>query len=276
MKWIGAAVAAACLAIAAAPAGAATANGCPSVGTNWAGTGPFAVTSQQSGVGHTIYRPSALGTLGCTTHPVILWGNGTGTTPTTYDALLRHWASHGFIVAAANTRNPYSGQEMVAGLDYLAAQNQTSGSAFFGKVDTAHVAAAGHSQGGGGAINAGGDPRVGVTVPIEPSPYASIPGLHGPMFILAGQYDTVVPSPVVKNMFNQAGHVVAIYGNLEGASHITPAGDGGGFRGPVTAWLRFELMGDSDARPLFFGPACGYCASQLWTEFVRNAKALAV
>src|SRR2546423_3878098 len=189
IRWVGAALAAVILAVGAAPAGAATADGCPSVNGNWASSGPFAVTTQQSGAGHTIYRPSSLGTLGCTTHPVILWGNGTGATPSFYDALLRHWASHGFIVAAANTGMAYSGKEMVAGLDYLAAQNQKPGSVFLGRVDTAHVAAAGHSQGGGGAINAGGDPRRGGTLPVEPRLGAapSIDALHRPTFLLGGR-----------------------------------------------------------------------------------------
>src|SRR4051794_17133954 len=271
-RWIAAALAVLCMATGAAPAAAATADGCPSVAGNWAAPGPFAVSVGPGGNDTTIYRPAQLGTLGCTTHPVILWGNGTGTTPSTYDALLRHWASHGFIVAAANTTQPYSGKEMLGGLDWLTAQNQTAGSPFAGKVDTAHVAAAGHSQGGGGAINAGGDPRVGVTLPIEPSPYASIPALHGPMFILAGQYDTVVPAPVVRNMYDRATQIVAIYGELAGATHFTPVPDGGGFRGPMTAWLRLELMGDDQARGLFFGPACGYCSSSIWSAFLRNAN----
>src|SRR3954468_3041397 len=128
-KWIGTALAV--VLVGATPASAQTADGCPSVNGNWAASGPFAVTTQQSGAGQTIYRPSALGTLGCTTHPVVLWGNGTGASPSNYDALLRHWASHGFIVAAANTTQAYSGKEMVAGLDYLAAQNQTTGSVFY-------------------------------------------------------------------------------------------------------------------------------------------------
>jgi hypothetical protein len=101
-----------------------------------------------------------------------------------------------------------------------------------------------------------------------------VPALHGPAFFLAGQFDTVVPSPVVKNLYNQASHIVALYGNLAGAHHLTPVGDGGGFRGPTTAWLRFELMGDTEAHDLFFGP-CTYCANPIWTEFLRNARAQA-
>jgi dienelactone hydrolase len=271
-KVIGAALAAVC--VMAMPAAAQAA--CPGVNGNWAGTGPFAVTTQASGQGHTVYRPAQLGTLGCTTHPVIIWGNGTGTAPSMYDGLLRHWASHGFIVAAADTRNAYSGQEMVAGLDYLEAQNANAASVFAGKVDTAHVAAAGHSQGGGGAINAAGDPRVTASLPLQPSPYAEVENLHSPVFFLAGQYDFIVAPQVVKGLYDQAGHVVAIYGNLAGANHATPSGNGGGYRGPATAWLRYQLMGDQTARSLFFGPGCGYCSSPVWTEFTRNANALAV
>jgi Chlorophyllase enzyme len=274
--WIGTAVVVACFAIGAGPAAARTTSGCPSVDGDWAGAGPFAVTTQQSGVGHTIYRPSRLGSRGCSTHPVVLWGNGTGTSPSYYDALLRHWASHGFIVAAANTSQAGSGQEMVAGLDYLAAQHQTPGSVFSGRVDTAHVAAAGHSQGGGGAINAGGDPRVGVTLPIQPSPDTSIENLHGPTFLLAGQFDFIVSPLFVRDLYERAAHVIALYGNLAGAHHGTPSGNGGGYRGPGTAWLRFQLMGDEQARGLFFGASCGYCTSEIWTEFLRNARAQAV
>src|SRR4051794_22790822 len=61
--------------------------GCPSVGRAWDRTGPFAVTTAASGVGHTIFRPAVLGSLGCAQHPVIIWGNGTGGTPAVYGPL---------------------------------------------------------------------------------------------------------------------------------------------------------------------------------------------
>jgi Chlorophyllase enzyme len=261
-----------CFGLVAAPAAAV----CPSVGGNWAGTGPFAVTTQASGAGHTIYRPAQLGSQGCTTHPVVVWGNGTGAAPSNYDALLRHWASHGFIVAAADTRMSGTGREMLAGLDWLTTQNQTAGSPFAGRVDTANVAASGHSQGGGGAVNAGGDPRVDVTVPIQGNPFVPVENLHGPAFFLAGQNDFVVPASGVRGAYERAAHVVAVFGNLAGANHLTPTGNGGGYRGPATAWLRFHLMGDEQARGLFFGPSCTYCGSSAWTEFLRNANAQAV
>ena len=278
MKRISALLATVCLCLlaAAGSASAATANGCPSVGERWADNGPYTVTSYQSGTGATIYRPAQLGTLGCTTHPVIIWGNGTGTTPASYDVLLRHWASHGFVIAAANTTQAGNGREMLKGLDYLQAQNATSGSPLFGMLDMNHVAAAGHSQGGGGAVNAGGDPRVGYTLPIQPAP-GDESRLHGPTFYLAGRLDTiVVPELMVKPMFESSDHIVALYGNLLVAQHLDPGVDGGPYRGAMTAWLRFELMGDEAARGLFYGPSCGYCDDPQWYEFLRNAKAEAV
>lgn len=46
--------------------------------------------------------------------------------------------------------------------------------------------------------------------------------------------------------------------------------------GPITAWLRFHLMGDEQARGEFFGDGCTYCTSPDWTRFERNAKAMEV
>ncbi|MER7110043.1 hypothetical protein [Streptomyces sp. NPDC000229] len=57
-------------------AAGATTSTCPSVDGQWAAPGPFAVSSASNGRGTTVFRPADLGTLGCTTHPVVLWNNG--------------------------------------------------------------------------------------------------------------------------------------------------------------------------------------------------------
>lgn len=69
---------------------------------------------------------------------MILWGNGTGASPSTYGSLLRHFASHGFIVAAANTSNAGSGDEMLDGLDNLTDFNDQAFSRFHEMVDLEH------------------------------------------------------------------------------------------------------------------------------------------
>ncbi|MFC7616188.1 acetylxylan esterase [Actinokineospora soli] len=259
-------------ALASSAAAAVVSGDCSSVSTGWAQAGPFAVTVETGAPDHTIYRPARLGA--CASYPVIIWGNGTGTGPIAYDGLLRLLASHGFIVAAAKTANAGLGEEMLAGLDHLAKRGGTPGDALAGKVDLSRVGATGHSQGGGGAIVAGADPRVDTTAPIEPGPQGAVTALRGPAFFLAGQEDKVVlPGTLVYPRYQRADQVPAVYGELAGATHMTPTGSGGGFRGPVVAWFRARLLGDERAKAEFTGPTCGYCASPIWSRFERNARA---
>lgn len=86
-SWVGKALAAAGMLVlttvtAAVPATAAnplsvpTSSGCPAVDGKWADTGPFDVTEEHTGEGHTIYRPTELAAKGCTKNPVIIWGTG--------------------------------------------------------------------------------------------------------------------------------------------------------------------------------------------------------
>lgn len=239
----------------------------PSVGTNFADPGPFEVSVREDAE-HWYYYPTELGQAG-RKHPVILWGNGTFLNPIHYDALLRHFASHGFIVAAAYTSNAGSGQEMLAGLDNLTAFDADSESAFYHHVDLARVATVGHSQGGGGAINAAADPRVGFSVPIQPAG-GTLSGLHGPTWFLSGEADTLISSASVRQKFDASTGIPAAYGDLAGADHYQPIVNGNGYRGPVTAWLRWHLMGDEIARDQFVGP-CAYCTSDIWATYETNA-----
>ncbi|MCE7001231.1 acetylxylan esterase [Kibdelosporangium philippinense] len=235
---------------------------------DWAAPGPHAVTSEATAT-HTIYRPSPL----TQRHPVIIWGNGTGAAPSLYAGLLQHWASYGFIVAAANTPNSGSGKEMLAGITYLTAEDSRPGSLYFGHVDLNRIGASGHSQGGGGAIAAGADPRIRTTVPIQPGPLGGIEALHSPMFILSGQLDVVVlPLLLVLPRYNAATHIPAVYGELAGATHTTPTGNGGGYRGATTAWFRLWLADDPQARSEFLGSdtTCGLCTSPAWSDVRRN------
>ncbi|MGH3712285.1 MAG: hypothetical protein ACRDT4_02315 [Micromonosporaceae bacterium] len=240
--------------------------------------GPHAVTKVQGGPDHTLYYPTNLGA-GGTQHPVLIWGNGTGATPESYDAQLRHLATWGFVVAAANTTQSGSGQEMLAGARFLIAEDQRSGSVFYGKIDETKIGAAGHSQGGGGTIAAGADPIVDTTIPIQPGPQGSVPQLKGPSLFVAGQYDYIVPSWYVKSRYSQAGHVPAIFAELRGSDHFFPGETRVRLIGVVTAWFRFWLAADEQARGIFFGPAssCGICNDRAaWSAVARNSRAQAI
>jgi hypothetical protein len=249
----------------------AQAQGCPSVGSNFAGTGPFSVTTQSTST-NTFYSPSSLGSNGCTTHPVILWGNGTITQVSWYDELLRHFASHGFIVAAANTSNAGSGNEMLQGLTQLRTWNGQSGHRFNQRVDLNNVGSTGHSQGGGGAINAAKNQGVKTTAPLEPWSQNQT-GLQDSdtAIFFAGESDTVVPSSSVRSRYTGV-RIAAAFAELDGADHLTVLGNAGGFRGPTTAWFRWQLMGDTTARGLFVGANCGLCTSNDWSAYEANAR----
>lgn len=263
-------LAATSVALMAAPVDA-QASGCPSVGSNYAGTGPFAVSTQSNST-NTFYSPTNLGTNGCTRHPVILWGNGTLTSVSWYDALLRHLASHGFIVAAANTSNAGSGNEMLQGLTQLNQWNGQSSNRFYQRVDVANVGSTGHSQGGGGAINAAKNQGVKTTAPLEPwsGNQVGLQASDTAMFF-AGQSDSVVPPSTVRDRYNGVS-IAAGYAELRGASHFVPLGDAGGFRGPLTAWMRWQLMGDTSASSLFAGAQPGLGSNSAWTAYVANTR----
>lgn len=252
--------------------GGDTGTGFPGV-SSFASDGPFATTNENLGgvFGSSceVYRPTNLGQDGLD-HPIIIWGNGTGSSPSTYSGLLDHWASHGFVVAAASTSNAGSGEEMLDCLNELENQNGQSFGDYADNLDLGRVGTSGHSQGGGGAIMAGTDSRITATGPMQPytiglghetsSQYQQ----NGPMFLMAGGSDSIASPGLNQDPVFSRANVPVFYGTLDGASHFEPTGSGGGFRGPSTAWFRYHLMDDQGARELFYGSNCTLCTSSNW------------
>ena len=239
--------------------------------TAYAEPGPFTVTSGPAGPDCTVFRPEILGATG--PHPVILWGNGTTATPPTYAEILGHWASHGFVVVAANTTNAGSGAEMLACLDYLEAQAATGGSLYEGVLALDRVGASGHSQGGGGALMAGADPRVGTTAPVQPYTEQGFGGYDqasqsmqvGPMFMLSGGNDNIAtPVPNQERVWETTNAPV-LWGSKEGVGHVSGViGAMDAFRFEITAWMRYRLMCDDQAAGLFV-EGCSLCSDPEWT-----------
>jgi hypothetical protein len=238
--------------------------------------GPFETTQHALGECQ-VYRPAVLGENGLT-HPVIIWGNGTFAFPAIYTGVLSHLASHGFIVAAANTSNAGDGSQMLACLDDVIAANGTAGSPFFQRVDTARVGASGHSQGGGGTIMAGRDARVRATAPLQPYigwiplggafSRAAIGQQRGPMFLVSGSLDAIALPVLHQRPVYDGVNQPVFWGTRSGATHFEPLGGAGDYRGPVTAWFRAWLMGDADAAEVF-GQPCSLCANTGWKIHFR-------
>lgn len=80
--------------------------------------------------------------------PVVTWGNGTWASPEKYDFLLRHLASWGMAVVATRDASVARGETMRDALALLTRDGPVA------PLDLNRVAAIGHSQGAGGAVNA--------------------------------------------------------------------------------------------------------------------------
>jgi len=240
-------------------------------------SGPYSTTSRSEGPNCRIYRPSNLGQNGVR-HPVILWGNGTGASPTTYRGLLDHWASHGFVVAAAETSNAGSGREMLNCLSYLQTEAGRSSGTYVGRLNLGRVGTSGHSQGGGGSIMAGRDSRIKATAPMQPYTLglghvsSSQSQQNGPMFLMSGSLDTLAGPTLNQAPVYRRANVPVFWGTLRYASHFVPVGSAGGYRGPSTAWFRYQLMDDTRARVEFVGSSCGLCRDFSWTNIQRKGS----
>jgi hypothetical protein len=239
------------------PTGGANANEYGRSGPNGVATSSDSVTQ--------FYYPSNIGQSSAK-HAVILWGNGTFTTPTVYDGLLRHWASFGFIVAAAKTSNAGTGQEMLQGLDTLTTRNGQAGNPFYNKVNLSKVGSSGHSQGGFGAVQTGKDPRVTTVFPIEGP---GVPAGTTPVLFLDSQNG--LGPPISRTAYPQMTNRPAAWAQLAGADHLTVLGNAGWFRVPATAWAKWQLDGDTHARDMFVGPNCGLCNNPVWSSYQANA-----
>jgi predicted dienelactone hydrolase len=145
---------------------------------------------------------------------------------------VNHLASHGFIVIAANTPNPRSGEEMRAGVDWVLSENAREQSPLFDTVDEVKLGATGHSQGGGGSCAAATDARINVVASIQGATHCIGNPLQAEdtALLLTGSADTVVPSSEAVQAYELAAGPT-VYALLEGASHFIPVGDGGAYRG---------------------------------------------
>jgi hypothetical protein len=105
-----------------------------------------------------VFYPDGFGKDGLK-HPVFNWGPGAFTGPTDYVDHLNLLASHGFVIISQPSTD--SGKQA---LDWILKQNETTGSMWFGKLDTNRVARGGHSMGALQSMSESDDDRLKLTV----------------------------------------------------------------------------------------------------------------
>jgi dienelactone hydrolase len=170
----------------------------PTEATVTAATGPFAVASTTvpesvAGFGGgTIYYPTdtSQGTFGA-----VAFAPGFIASSTNYPWVGPRIASQGFVVFMINTNTrldqpPSRGDQLLAALDYL-----VTSSSVRTRVDASRLAVAGHSMGGGGALEAASDrPSLQAAVPLQPwNQTKAWPGISVPTMIVGAEADTTAP-----------------------------------------------------------------------------------
>jgi len=257
----------------AAGAGAATGPSFPSV-TDLSANGPYpSMTVQRTGPGgtYTIYRPAQLAPGGLK-HPIVGWMSGGGSTPSGYP-MLPHLATHGFVVVASNTAPAIGeeeslGKEIIAGIDWVLAENAKSDSPFFEKLDATKIASMGYSMGALATTTIAGDPRLTTTVHISGGNMVTdrIKMLHAPAAFLCGASGVDIAGAGCVTDFD-AATVPVFYGVFNGGDHlgVLTSPYSGRIQIVVTGWLRWQLMRDASLKPMFVGDQCTVCKDTNWT-----------
>jgi hypothetical protein len=230
--------------------------------------GPYAVTLEEN-IGPTagtenahfdVIRPTDL-TKTNLCHPLITWGNGHGDNPPTYMVLLKQLASHGFVVVASLTKTASQGTPLpqVAGIDWILQENDTPTSIYYKRIDTTHIGANGHSEGGMASTMTGSDARVKAIATLCGA--RANANLHGPALLLCGGADTIATCSGMQSAFDGITQPVMLANQLT-ATHGSWIGSiKDPFMIAVTAWMRLHLMDDTAQRKMFYGPTCTLCTN---------------
>jgi hypothetical protein len=241
---------------------------------------------------HTIYRPADLASVEGSL-PIVLWGEGGCIAPgATYQNFLGEIAARGYLVIAGLSRfspGVDSPELMLQGLDWAAAENARPGGVYFGRLDTAHVAAMGQSCGGLIALRAGTDPRISTVVAWNSGifEFGSLGGatkddlrrLNGPtMWVNSGPLDIAYPQ-AADDFESVPDDLPVVWANLDLSdrgggvlgAHLATFFEprGGAFTPVALRWLDFTLRGDEEARDYFIGP-CGLCDEPGWSVQSKN------
>jgi hypothetical protein len=237
----------------------------------------------------TIFRPTDLG--GAEKYPIFVWGEGACAKDGLSNATaMAELASHGYFVVADGTPNGTGNRAqdrsmlkamaapLVAYVDWAIAENGKPCSAYYGSLDTSHIAANGFSCGGLMSQAMVLDARI-TTWGVNSS------GMAG----ATQDYYDMVRTPV---LFVEGGpDDIAYDGGAQGYAAIAKlkvpviwfskalghGGDlfsarGGDFTKINLAWLNWWLKDDQTAtgKGLLVGASCPYCSNAAWEHKSMN------
>lgn len=185
--------------------------------------------------------------------PVIVWANGTGCPTQTYMSLLETLANGGYIVVADSSVMTADGTAQIDSVNYILNKNADPSSVFYNRVDTAAIAACGHSQGGRSSVNAAQkDSRIRCIVSIAGASSADeARGLGIPCLFLTGTNDLVVISSQWCKPSYDAVAGRAAYASLKGGIHTTCITNPEKVSPYALDWFNAYIKNDAQAMQVF-------------------------
>ena len=239
------------------------------------GTGQFkAIAVKEQGMeDFVIYRPKDMlyAHARCGALPVLLFGNG-GCSDTSIgdERMLSEVASHGYIVVAIGEMRDRLNErpigkteslELMHGLDLIMQKNCTKGTEYYNMVDSAKIAAAGHSCGGAQVLYNAGDPRLKTylilnagmgNMEMAGASRGSLPRLHAPILYIVGGPSDVAYENAQKD-YARISHVPVCLANHPASGHGGTYYDkyGGDYGRLVLDWLDWHLKNKQDNAKIF-------------------------
>jgi hypothetical protein len=204
------------------------------------------------------------------TYPVVIITNGSNTTFADFEAIFEHLASWGFIVAGSNDGQPVSGLSSSHLLDFVISLNSRKDNILFRKVNLEKIGIVGYSQGGIGAIHAVTDysngskysslftasaPSLTVATNLGKNWVYDLSAIKIPYLMTAatGPFDAngVIPLASLKENFNKMNQgKLTVVARRKNADHTQMVDHADGY---MTAWFRYTLMNDEQAKHVFVG-----------------------
>jgi hypothetical protein len=220
-----------------------------------------------------VYRPNDLAADGYC-FPIVIWSNGHGDQPEPappqcvlnscghYATVMQQFASHGFVVVVSLSSTTSKGDPPPSsvGLEWILKQADDPASPYYHHLDTAHIGAAGHSEGGAATSKLASDPHISAISSVS-GPSAN-PMIHQPALLFVGGDEGASMATKATDVVDSITQYPAMFINNLSVGHVNWSSQG--IKGPtisgLIAWFRVHLMDDTANRKYFYGASCTYCA----------------
>lgn len=226
--------------------------------TDFGTEGPYSVVREDTADFVYFYPESIEGEA---SWPSLVWFNGASgyAEDFNYNGLLESVASWGFIVIGGKApgMNPNESDQRTE----LLRRNDDPADALAGRVDEERIALAGHSLGGFQTTTASPDYRIAIAVQGATSPQ---PEGASPILYMTSEGDETVDDSIIIDAFSEATGPAWLADHAT-VDHNDPRTDGGAYREPIIAFLRWQLREDANGAAWFEGESCVLCEDANWT-----------